>query len=143
MCRLFGMDMRARGKGYILNMSSMSAWMTMPGIQCYNASKAYILNFSRSMWYEMKPHGVIVTAICPGAVDTGLYGLADNLRKLAVALHVSIPPKKLVQKALKKMFKGKKQYMPGTINHLFVPIMKHLPDWFVFFAMKKISCFQK
>ena len=143
MCRLFGEDMRKRGKGYILNMSSMSAWMTMPGIQCYNASKAYILNFSRSMWYEMKPHGVIVSAICPGAVDTGLYGLSDNLRKLAVALHVSIPPKKLAQKALKKMFKGKKQAMPGTINHLFVPLIKHLPDWFVFLAMKRINCFQK
>jgi short-subunit dehydrogenase len=143
MCRLFGMDMRERGKGYILNMSSMSAWMAMPGIQCYNASKAYILNFSRSMWYEMKPHGVIVSAICPGAVDTGLYGLASNLRKLAVALHVSIPPKKLAQKALKKMFKGKKQYMPGTLNHFFVPLIKHLPDWFVFMAMKRINAFQK
>ncbi len=143
MCRLFAADMQRRGHGYILNMSSMSAWMAMPGIQCYNASKAYILNFSRSMWYELKPHGVTVTAICPGAVDTGLYGLAPNLRKLAVALHVSMPPEKLVKIALKKMFKGKKQSMPGTLNYFFVPLIKHLPDWAVFFAMKRIACFQK
>ena len=118
MCRLFGADMVQRHSGYILNMSSMSAWMAMPGIQCYNASKAYILNFSKSMWYELKPHGVTVTAITPGAIDTGLYGLAPNLRKLAVALHVSMPPAKLVKKALKAMFKGKKKSMPGAVNYL-------------------------
>ena len=143
LCRLFGADMRERGKGYILNMSSMSAWMAMPGIQCYNASKAYILNFSRSMWYEMMPHGVSVTAICPGAIDTGLYGLASNLRKLAVAIRVSMPPERLVKIALKKMFKKKKQVMPGFLNHLFVPLIKHLPDWFVFAVMKRLDAFKK
>ena len=143
LCRLFGADMCARRHGYILNMSSMSAWMAMPGIQCYNATKAYILNFSKSLWYEMKPYGVGVTVMTPGAVDTALYGLAPNLRRLAVNLTVSIPPEKLVRRALKKMFKGKKQDMPGVINHLFLPIMKHLPDWAVLLMIKKLARFQK
>lgn len=143
MCKLFGEDMCKRGRGYILNMSSMSAWMSMPGIQCYNATKAYILNFSRSMWYEMRPYGVSVTAICPGAVDTGLYGLSDKWRKVAVAIKVSIRPEDLVKIALKKMFKRKKQAMPGAINYLFVPFIKHLPDCAVFFAMSKLKQFQK
>lgn len=142
LCRLFGEDMKQRGHGHILNMSSMSAWMAMPGIQTYNATKAYILNFSRSLWYELKPYGVTVTAICPGAVDTGLYGLSPNLRRLAVAIGVSMTPDKLVRIALKKLAKGKKQVMPGAINHLFVPFIKHLPDWFVFAAMKRINKFQ-
>jgi uncharacterized protein len=143
MCKLFGADMCQRGNGYILNMSSMSAWMAMPGIQCYNATKSYILNFSRSLWYELKPYGVSVTAICPGAVDTGLYGLSAKWRKIAIAVNVSIRPEKLVKIALKKMFKRKKQAMPGAINYLFVPFIKHLPDWAVFFAMSKIKQFQK
>lgn len=143
MCWYFGQDMKERGFGYILNMSSMSAWMTMPGINVYNASKAFILNFSRSLWYEMMPHGVCVTAVCPGAVDTGLYGLSDYWRKIAVGLGVSMKPEKLAEKALKKMYKKKKQYLPGWINHLFVPLVKHLPDFLIFFIIKKIKCFQK
>lgn len=143
MCRLFAEDMCKRKHGYILNMSSMSTWMAMPGIQTYNATKAYILNFSRSLWYETKPYGVSVTAICPGAVDTGLYGLSPKWRKVAVAVGVSMPPEKLVKIALRKMFKRKKQCMPGAINHLFVPLMKHLPDWLVFFVIKKLAPFQK
>ena len=159
MCRLFGEDMIARQltaeeqaqtiggkprkKGYILNMSSMSAWMAMPGIQTYNATKAFIYNFSKSLWYELKPKGVNITVMTPGAVDTALFGLAPNLRKLAVNLTVSIPPEKLVKRALRSMFRGKKADMPGVINPLCTPLLKHTPDWLVFLAIKYVGRFQK
>lgn len=159
LCRLFGEDMIARQltneeqaqticgkprrKGYILNMSSMSAWMAMPGIQTYNATKAFIYNFSKSLWYELKPKGVNITVMTPGAVDTALFGLAPNLRRLAVNLRVSIPPEKLVKRALRSMFRGKKADMPGVVNHLFTPILKHTPDWLVFFVIKHIGKYQK
>ena len=143
MTRLFAADMKERRFGYILNMSSMSAWMAMPGIQTYNASKAFIYNFSKSLWYELKPYNVHITVMAPGAVDTGLFGLAPHLRKLAVNLTVSIPPEKLVKRALKKMFKGKKADTPGFINWLSTPLLKHTPDWVLFFAQKKLAKFMK
>ena len=132
-----------RMRGYILNMSSMSAWMAMPGIQTYNATKSFIYNFSKSIWYELKPQNVGITVMAPGAVDTGLFGLAPNLRKLAVALTVSIPPEKLVKRALKKMFRNKKADTPGFINWLCTPLLKHTPDWMLFFAQKKLKQFMK
>ena len=159
MCRLFGEDMlkreltaeeqsqticgKPRKKGYILNMSSMSAWMAMPGIQTYNATKAFIYNFSKSLWYELRPKGVNITVMTPGAVDTALFGLAPNLRKLAVNLTVSIPPEKLVKRALRSMFRGRKADMPGVINHLCTPLLKHTPDWLVFLAIKYVGKYQK
>ncbi len=143
MCYYFGQEMCQRGHGQILNMSSMSAWMTMPGINVYNATKSYILNLTRSLWYEFKLKGVNIIAVCPGAVDTGLYNLAPNLRALAVKIGVSMPPEKLVIKALKALRKGKKQVVPGAINHLFIPLIKHIPDWLVFKILAKIKVFQK
>lgn len=159
LCRLFGEDMinrqlteeettqticgKSRKKGYILNMSSMSAWMAMPGIQSYNATKAFIYNFSKSLWYELKHKGVNITVMTPGAVDTALFGLAPHLRRLAVNLTVSIPPEKLVKRALKKMYRGKKADMPGVINHLCTPLLKHTPDWLVFLVMRFIGKYQK
>ena len=130
-----------RMRGYILNMSSMSAWMAMPGIQTYNASKAFIYNFSKSLWYEFRPKNVGITVMAPGAVDTGLFGLAPRLRKLAVNLTVSIPPEKLVKRALKKMFRNKKADTPGVINWLSTPMLVHTPDWILFFAQKKLAKF--
>ena len=157
--RLFGEDMinrqltaeeqaqkmcrKPRQKGYILNMSSMSAWMAMPGIQTYNATKAFIYNFSKSLWYEFKPKGVNITVMAPGAVDTALFGLAPHLRRLAVNLTVSIPPEKLVKRALRKMFRGKKADTPGFLNWLATPLLKHTPDWLVFLVMKFIGKYQK
>ena len=141
MTRLFAADMCARRRGYILNMSSMSAWMTMPGIQTYNASKAFIYNLSKSLWYELKPYNVHITVMAPGAVDTGLFGLAPNLRKLAVALTVSIPPEKLVKRALRKLFKGRKADTPGVINWLCTPLLRHTPDWMLLVAQKKLKRF--
>lgn len=159
LCRLFGEDMmkreltveeqsqricgKPRRKGYILNMSSMSAWMAMPGIQTYNATKAFIYNLSKSLWYEFYPKGVNITVMTPGAVDTALFGLAPNLRRLAVNLSVSIPPEKLVRRALRKMFRGKKADMPGVLNHLATPLLKHTPDWLIFLVMKYIAKYQK
>ncbi|MBQ6724430.1 MAG: SDR family NAD(P)-dependent oxidoreductase [Paludibacteraceae bacterium] len=137
--------MRIRGhkrmRGYILNMSSMSAWMAMPGIQTYNATKAFIYNFSKSLWYELKPQNVGITVMAPGAVDTELFGLAPNLRKLAVNLTVAIPPEKLVKRALRKMFRNRKADTPGFINWLSTPILKHTPDWVLFYAQKKLKQF--
>ena len=157
--RLFGEDMinrqltveeqaqkicrKPRQKGYILNMSSMSAWMAMPGIQTYNATKAFIYNFSKSLWYEFRPKGVNITVMAPGAVDTALFGLAPHLRRLAVNLTVSIPPEKLVKRALRKMFRGKKADTPGFLNWLATPLLKHTPDWLVFWAIKLVGKFQK
>lgn len=134
---------KPRRKGYILNMSSMSAWMAMPGIQTYNATKAFIYNFSKSLWYEFRPKGVNITVMAPGAVDTALFGLAPNLRRLAVNLTVSIPPERLVKRALKKLFRGKKADTPGFLNWLVTPLLKHTPDWLVFLAIKFVGKFQK
>ena len=130
-----------RMRGYILNMSSMSAWMAMPGIQTYNATKAFIYNLSKSIWYELRPHNVGITVMAPGAVDTELFGLAPKWRKIAVGLTASIPPEKLVKRALKKMFRNKKADTPGFLNWLSTPLLKHTPDWLLFFAQKQLAKF--
>ncbi|MCQ2225166.1 MAG: SDR family NAD(P)-dependent oxidoreductase [Paludibacteraceae bacterium] len=143
MCKLFGDEMKENGGGYILNMSSLSAWTTFPGITVYEATKSFINSFSVSLAREYKKYNISVTSVCPGAVDTGLYGLSMPLRKLAVRLGVSIPPEKLVHKAIAKMFKKKKCYVPGLINRIFLPVVKHFPDWAISLIMKKIEKFQK
>ena len=132
-----------RMRGYILNMSSMSAWMAMPGIQTYNASKAFIYNFSKALWYELRPQNVGITVMAPGAVDTGLFGLAPNLRRLAVNLTVSIPPERLVRRALRDLFRNRQSDTPGFINWLSTPLLKHTPDWVLFLAQRKLSRFMK
>lgn len=147
LCRLFGEEMAQRPttndkrpKGYILNMSSMSAWMAMPSIACYNASKGYVLNFSKALWYELRGHGVRVLAVTPGSTDTGMLPFGDGFAKVLRFFGITMPPERLVNRALKVLFKRrKKTCMPGAWNYIIVPIINHLPDWLVLWAMKLIK----
>ena len=60
LCHYFGGAMRRRGRGYILNMSSLSAWTPAPGISVYAASKSYLRKLSQMLRYEL--HGVACVA---------------------------------------------------------------------------------
>lgn len=125
--RAFALRFAARGGGNILNMSSMSCWMPMPGIAMYSATKAYIRVFSRALHYEMRDSGVAVTVACPGGIATDLFGLPENLRKLALKLRVIQTPEKFTHNAVKQMLRGKKQYINGLLNRISIVFVASIP----------------
>lgn len=125
--RFFATRFSERGEGRILNMSSMSCWMPMPGIAMYSATKAYIRVFSRAMHYEVKDSGVSVTVACPGGIATDLFGLPENLKRLAVRIGALQTPERFVHKAVGKMLKGKKQYINGWLNRFSIFFVAILP----------------
>lgn len=116
--RWFASRRKEERSGWILNMSSMSCWMPMPGLAMYAATKAYIRVFSRSLHYEMKDYGVNVTVACPGGIATDLFGLPANLKKLAVGIKVLDSPENFARKAIGRMLRGKKQYINGWLNRI-------------------------
>jgi short-subunit dehydrogenase len=105
-------------RGFILNMSSMSCWSPMPGLAMYAATKAYIRVFSRSLHYEMRPAGVRVMVCCPGGIATDLFGLPPNLMRLALRLHAVDTPQSFTRKAVKRLLRGKMQYINGMLNRM-------------------------
>lgn len=129
LCREFVPLMQERGHGYVLNISSLAAWMPWPAVGMYANTKRFVKAFSRSLRIECRGTGVSVTTAFFGAVDTPLYPLKPSLRRLAVRLAVMIPPEKAVRKALKAMFRRRRKLMPGLINHIFLPIIATLPDF--------------
>ncbi|MBD2450291.1 SDR family oxidoreductase [Nostoc sp. FACHB-152] len=62
--------MRDRGTGIIINVASIAAKQAFPGWGAYCVSKAGILTLSQILAQEERPHGIRVTAICPGSVNT-------------------------------------------------------------------------
>lgn len=125
--RLFAARMKERRRGRILNMSSMSCWMPMPGIAMYTATKAYIRVLSRAMHYELKDYGVTVTVAAPGGIATDLFGLPPKLQNLAVKLGVLARPERFARKAVNRMLKGRKQYINGFLNRFSIFFVGILP----------------
>ena len=128
LCRKYVGAMKERGCGYILNISSLAAWMIWPGIGMYGITKRFVRNYSRELRIECQQTGVSVTNAYFGAVDTPLVPLKDSLRKLARGLMVMIRPEKAVDKALKATFRRRRGTMPGFLNKLFWPFIVILPD---------------
>lgn len=126
--RLTGQKMATGGEGgYILNMSSMACWTPMPGIALYAATKAYIRVFSRALGYELRPRKVKVMAACPGGIATDLFGLPDNLKRLAVSIGALDTPAKFVRKALNRLLRGKRQYINGLLNRIGIFVVAIAP----------------
>jgi NAD(P)-dependent dehydrogenase (short-subunit alcohol dehydrogenase family) len=63
--------MRARGRGHILNISSVAAIAPAPGSGIYSATKAALAAMSVSLAHEVAPMGIWVTTVSPGSFRTG------------------------------------------------------------------------
>lgn len=138
LCREFVPQMQERGKGYILNISSLAAWMAWPGIGMYGNTKRFVKGFSRQLRIECRGTGVSVTNAYFGAVDTPLVPLSPKYRKIARAIRVMIPAEKAVGKALKATFRRRKGTMPGLINKIAMPIVAALPDFILAWLLKML-----
>lgn len=64
-------------QGCIVNISSVTAMHSSPHAAAYAASKAGLLSFSRSLFEELRKHGVRVVSILPDLTETQLYRHAD------------------------------------------------------------------
>ena len=139
LCILFGEEMKQRGYGYLINMSSMAAKLPCPGITIYSATKAYLKSFGKSLYFEMRPYGVGVTTVCPGAIATPLYKLKPSLLRLGVNIGLIGTPQWLVRKALKGMMRKKRVVKPGFMNIYLPPLVAILPKGLVNKLWKKFK----
>ena len=128
LCTLFGARMKERGQGYILNVSSMTAWIPAPGITMYAATKAFLKSFGKSLSHEFRPYSVTVTTVFPSAVDTPLYPLSDGLRRAGRRLGVIWTPRRLVKRALRGLFHRRRMVRPGVLNYLVPALVRLLPN---------------
>jgi hypothetical protein len=116
LCTYFAREMRARGRGHVLIVSSLSAWRDFPGVGYYGSSKKYLLGFARALRSELGVYGVNVTCLAPGATATGLYDPEVVPVALARRLGVMMDPEAVARAGLLAMFRGEAVHMPGALT---------------------------
>ena len=73
LCRAAVPFMRELGGGYIINVSSLGAFMPGKGLAVYGATKAFLNYFSQALQTELAGTGIKVQALCPGYTRTEFH----------------------------------------------------------------------
>jgi uncharacterized protein len=84
----------------LINISSALSLLTYPGGAVYAATKAFVTNFTESLWFENKDRGVYVLAVLPGITDTNFHSVATAGRSKTSPGGKSYPPEIVVKDAL-------------------------------------------
>lgn len=126
--------MKQRGKGTIINVSSVSAWILKGN---YSAIKRWVLTYTKALALELAGSGVQATAVCPGWVNTELHARAGVSRP-KLPSWAWVEAEEVAQTALAAASNGKVVAVPSRIWQLAVWFLDHGPDALPRFVAKKI-----
>jgi short-subunit dehydrogenase len=89
--QMFVPGMVERRRGAILNVASTAGMQPMPYSAGYSAAKAYVLTFSEAIHQELRGHGVTVTVLAPGPVETDFWQIAGWETSSGKSLERAVP----------------------------------------------------
>ncbi|HSW11866.1 MAG TPA: SDR family NAD(P)-dependent oxidoreductase [Solimonas sp.] len=131
--RAYAPQLIERGRGGLLFTGSLEGFASFPWSAAYAASKAYARSLGEALWGELKPHGVDVLLLAPGATDTEAVSLQGFDR---TQLRGLMPPRDVVEMALARLAKGP-VFVPGVMNRAMVRFLTLLPRrWAILVAGK-------
>ena len=115
--------MRDRGRGAIINVSSVAGFVAMGS---YSAAKAWVTTFSEALANELAGTGVTVTALCPGFTHTEFHQRASlDMSRLPKVMWLEAD--RLVRDCLDDVKAGKVISVPGPQYKLIAALTRTLP----------------
>jgi short-subunit dehydrogenase len=127
----FGREMRDRRHGRMLLVSSAASWCDFPGIAFYGGSKRYLRGLAASLREELRPWGVSVTCLAPGAVATGLYDHSGGPAAAAARAGALSDPDHVARAAVRGLLRGRALVLPGASAKLMAVGSALTPRWLI------------
>lgn len=130
--------MLQRGEGKILNLSSIASKSPGPWQSVYHGTKAFVQSFSEALRSEVKDQGITVTALLPGATDTGFFEKADMLdSKIVEDKEKLADPANVARDGYDALMRGDDKVVSGMKNKVMVAMSNMMPDSVAAENMKK------
>lgn len=136
--KLFLPDLIAT-RGKLLNTASTAAFQPGPYMAVYYATKAFVLSFSEAIAAELAPHGVTVTALCPGPTASGFQDKADMHASSLVKGKTLPTSEEVAAKGYRALRRGQRVYIPGCMNWLLAQSVRFSPRNVVTALVKYLS----
>jgi hypothetical protein len=141
LCYRFAPGMVQRQRGWIINVGSVAGLVPgSAGHTLYGAAKSLVIRFSESLALEMRPHGVHVTALCPGFTYSEFHDV--NLMRQ----QVSQLPKWLwmdadtvAVQAYDAVMRGDIVHVTGRVYRTLILLARYTPDWLLNGVLKRFA----
>lgn len=136
--KLFVKEMVARKSGRIMNIASLMAFLPFPYYSVYSATKSFVLAFTETLAAELEGTGVVVTALCPGPIDTGFYN-EDMLKTKMIKSNKPVHPEEVAEAGVKLLLHGKGKKIVGSMNWFLSNLPRITPDFFMMKIKKSLA----
>ena len=103
--RAFIGQLRQEGRGILVNVASMAAYLPGPDMAVYSACKAFVLSFTEALWHESRSSGLRVLSLAPGLTRTEFF---DDLAGGAYAGSYQTP-EQVVEAGLRSLDRGNRR----------------------------------
>ena len=110
-------SMRARNFGGIINIASAAAFIPIPYVAVYSASKSYVLHFSEALYGELLDTDVTITCLCPGRTKTNFSKVA-NYSSQNNKVRPSDSPENAAKIGINAFLKGRSTVLSGGQNFI-------------------------
>ncbi len=130
--------MVSRRRGAILQVASTAAFQPIPRQATYAATKAFVLSFAEALHTELKPHGIAVTALCPGPVRTEFVEVAGVEDAAGTAPgFLWVDPDECAREAVRGLERGKRVVIPNAAIRATAIAGQHAPRSVLLRAMQR------
>ena len=99
-----------------MNVSSIVAYLPMPAMAVYAASKAYVTSFTEALRAELRSTGVAVSGLCPGPVETEFGSTAKRSGDMDAAPapdFLKLPVERIAREGLRAVTRNRARSIPG------------------------------
>jgi uncharacterized protein len=139
--KLFAQDMAQNKRGHIMNVASILSFLPFPYYSVYSATKAFVLAFTETVASEMEASGVIITALCPGTVETPFH-TTDMRKTKAMRTNKPMSASVVAEAGIKLLLHGKGKKIVGFNNWFISNLPRFTPDFIMMKIKKNLATIQ-
>lgn len=138
LCGRYAPGMVDRGRGAIMNVASTVSFQPVVRQATYSGSKAMVRAFTEALHMEVRPHGVAVTALCPGPLKTEFVAVA-GMEKAAHGTPEFIweDPGDTAEAGVAALEHNRRVVVPGVFNRVGAIAGTHSPHSLMLRAMHR------
>jgi short-subunit dehydrogenase len=126
--RTFLPDMKARGRGRIINVASNAAFQPLPFMSVYGATKAFVVSFTEALAEELRGSGVELQVLCPGVTRTEFLEVAETHEGLLVTRMPMLSVEEVVEASLAGLERGRLRVVTGWANRALALAVRFAPS---------------